>query len=745
MSEAKFLEIEGVKIAVSGLNVPKAAQFATYLANKGAEFGARLIETCVRRDAGEVVVFEVRPERPQDLAYDIRRVERLGAIFDASDQTVPGMYALRPDFPLAPHINQTKSEFPRSLCLYDEAYEDVRLKWTPATFLKRIFFWLSETAKGTLHAKDQPLEPLILASRGHLTVPADFLRTVGKRNRLLHVVSWVDHEGEATFVSKWVVPTGQQPVNVAVPVVLNPQIHGVIRHAPSTLAELDVFCQEGGVDLVRELGSRIRDWLVNKPFPAILDSILFLILVLPKTRTAGGKVESREIRGFLTQVKVQEVGMTLGAIDKSGATAAYVIGEPKLDRISAEKVLIEAVQVHLELEPRTAAEMNGGAFEELRAVAVGAGAIGSQILNNLVRGGFGTWTIVEPDVFLPHNAARHLLPAGVAGMGKGDATARTLNHTILNGASIEVIPASILAPGRHEARADAALGSAALVCDFSASVSVARFLGSSETKARHISAYLNPDGGGLVVAAEDNQRRIRLDWLEMMHYRAILNEPLLRGSLQSSKNRVRYGNSCRDLSFQLAQDDVAIWSGVASKTIKRLTLLPEPALEIYSFDGTGVRAAICPELTKVRSIRCKDWTVRIDGWFVAKLAKLRADKLPNETGGVLLGHFDTHSRICSLVDVLPSPPDSSEWPTNYIRGVEGLSDLVADAEIATLGQIGYAGEWHSHPRGCPATPSRDDLKAYTWLCEHMNAEALPGLMLIVTDRKIIHFVDSQKT
>lgn len=145
----------------------------------------------------------------------------------------------------------------------------------------------------------------------------------------------------------------------------------------------------------------------------------------------------------------------------------------------------------------------------------------------------------------------------------------------------------------------------------------------------------------------------------------------------------------------------------------------------------------------MRSIRHGDWTIRIDDWLVAKLYKFRGDKLPKETGGILLGHFDTHARICSIVDTIPSPPDSTEWPTCYIRGVEGLAARVANAETLTLGQIGYVGEWHSHPRGCPARPSRDDLTAYAWLCDHMNAEALPGVMLIVSDRKAIHFVGSR--
>jgi hypothetical protein len=742
MSEARVLAAGGTKCAYAAMRVPKALQFIAYLRKKGVETGTELIETRRRQDSAEIVVFEVRPERPQDLAYDIRRVERLAAVFGVGDESAPGLFALRSDFPLAPHVNQTTPEFPRSLCLYEEAYEEVRLKWTPANFLRRVHYWLSETAKGTLHAQDQPLEPFILAARNHLILPADFFRSLGDQDRLLHIVSRCENEGETTFIAKWVMPGGKQPINVAIPVGLSPQVHGIIRHAPRTLFELDGFCRTGQVDLVRLLADRIRNWLVNKPFPGILDTFLFLVLVLPKTRTVGGPTETWETRGFLMGNTVQEVGAALGAIDRNGSTAAYVLGDPKMDATLSKNVGIEIIQVHLELGPETAALMNGVASNDVQAVAIGSGAIGSQILNNFVRAGFGKWSIIDPDTFLPHNAARHLLPARAVGMGKAVATAGTLDNTVLNGSAINAIPANILAPGKHQARVDSALAAATLICDFSASVAVSRFLARSDAKARHVSAFLTPSGSGLIVAAEDIKRKIRLDWLEMLHYRAILGEGSLNQSLQSPNSRVRYGNSCRDISARLAQDDVAIWSGMASKVIRRLSQSDDAALEIYSFAGTGIHPAVCTPISKVRSIRHGDWTIRLDEWFVSKLFRLRGDKLPNETGGILLGHFDTHARICSLVDVIPSPPDSGEWPTSYIRGVEGLVAQVGNAETLTLGQTGYVGEWHSHPRGCPALPSRDDLTAYAWLCDHMNAEALPGVMLIVADRKTIHLVGS---
>lgn len=67
-----------------------------------------------------------------------------------------------------------------------------------------------------------------------------------------------------------------------------------------------------------------------------------------------------------------------------------------------------------------------------------------------------------------------------------------------------------------------------------------------------------------------------------------------------------------------------------------------------------------------------DWIICTDEKLISKLSRLRLDKLPNETGGVLLGSFDFERQIIYIVDTIPSPQDSQEWPTLYIRGSQGL-------------------------------------------------------------------------
>ena len=49
---------------------------------------------------------------------------------------------------------------------------------------------------------------------------------------------------------------------------------------------------------------------------------------------------------------------------------------------------------------------------------LGVGALGSMTLLNLVRKGYGCWSIIDDDLMMPHNGARHALPAISSGAPK---------------------------------------------------------------------------------------------------------------------------------------------------------------------------------------------------------------------------------------------------------------------------------------------------------------------------------------
>ena len=309
-----------------------------------------------------------------------------------------------------------------------------------------------------------------------------------------------------------------------------------------------------------------------------------------------------------------------------------------------------------------------------------------------------------------------------------------LESIIRGTGKVKGIPADVMFPGKYAGEIKAALERAEIILDMSASVSTARFLSLNvEGSARRVSLFMNPSGQDLVLLAEDKGRKVRLDQLEMQHYRAIATDDALSGHFQPTEGRRRYGQSCRDVTSTLSQDYVALHSAVGSRAIRETSSAPEARISVWRADSKGnVKKSDIPVSAGIQFERGK-WLVCTDEHLLRKLSGYRAAKLPKETGGVLLGSFDMERKIAYVVDTLPSPPDSVEWPALYIRGARGLKAAVDSISEKTDGMLEYVGEWHSHPVSCPPIPSSDDLQVFAWLTARMEKEGLPPLMLIISD------------
>jgi hypothetical protein len=732
----RLLDAPGEPISVDHLSVAKARDFCRFLLTFGTQMRATFRE-CRRLQGGteDVIVFSVSVERPQRCVYDIRKEEVIAATFSAADDFYPKVLALRADFPAVPHVNLTDSEFPRSLCLYDQPYENIRLSWTPSEFLYRIHHWLAATATGTLHGPDQPLEPLIQGSFSNLIVPSDFFEQQLENAAELFDVIPVGQQGSRiTFaLEKRGAQHGEgRHPSIAAVFRTTPQAQGIMRRQPTDLRQLHEICMAAGLDLGGELRKKLREWYLENRGSEVLKSELFLILLLPKLRNSNLAVEDTECWAFLTLKSVEEVGSRFGVMQKIDGQTGYIIETSDSATQEVPDVPIGLLHVHKALSPQLAARMNAVTPFAGQVVAVGAGSLGSQIINNFARSGFGRWTLIDNDILLPHNCARHLLLPPAVGQSKAIAVAK-ITSLLFDGTPI--VTGKNANAMEDVDDVDSAFLNATAVFDFSASVPVSRKLARSTTKARHLTAFLAPGGASMIVAVEDKKRNVRLDWLEMLHYRAMLRFRALRPSTNEETSGIRYGNGCRDISNELGQDVIGTWAGVATSELRRSVTINDASLIIFNRNANGSIHRRRQSITDVTSVKFNSWTVRIDKWVKAKLARMRSERLPNETGGILLGNFDTYHKICYIIDIIGSPPDSSEWPTSYIRGVKGLREQVENAQARTLGNVTYVGEWHSHPKGCRAKPSEDDLKAYAWLVELMNFDSLPAVMLIVADEE----------
>jgi integrative and conjugative element protein (TIGR02256 family) len=728
-----FRERLGPIVALDQLIVAKARALATHLESDAFPC-AHLVE--VRQlDALSAVAMEVAPEVGQLPKHDIRRREPITVVFGVADQSWPEVLALRPDFPrYLPHLNLRPADFPPSLCVSEQPYEEVKWRWTPGAFLRMILNWLSLTARGELHRDDQPLEPFLAEFEGHLIVPQAILSQTEGIPPLLYgyqCPDGVDSPWNRPVYRLFDKPMGDpngSPRFVAAIFTAPIRQHGVIHHKPATLAELVAMIGSDDFDLLRLMKNRLVAW---KGVRQSLDANPILLIQFPVTRQAGGDIERHDLWAFLLSATVCQIGERLDLWRVQDGKIGTILQPDGTKR--GQDIEIGLLNPHPTLSRARAAELSNvpsGVVE--RIVAIGAGALGSQVAINLTRLGLGPAAIIDEDHVLPHNLVRHASGGDDLGLPKAIAVARASGLIIDETPAAEALAINVLAPGNSAQRVATWLRSADFILDTSASIAVARYLAIDlDAPARRVSLFLNPSGYDLVLLREDAGRFIGLDQLEMQYYWALATREELHRHLEAP-DRVRYARSCRDLSSRISQIAVAIHAGIGSDAICKSTAEPTAAITIWQLaeaDCTVRRLRIdaCP----MRRAYVGDWSVVVGEQLMQDLIAQRAAKLPSETGGVLIGECDTARRRIYLVGSIAAPPDSVEWPTHYIRGSRGLQRKVGEVTDRTDGMLRYMGEWHSHPDGALCRPSPDDRQAYEWLSQHMRTEGYPPVMLIV--------------
>lgn len=672
-------------------------------------------------------------EIPQYPAIPVNRIERVEIV--SVDDDLPTVYC-RADFPIVPHLNILPDD-QKTLCLFDLSYEDVKYMFNANMFLQRIVFWFQQTARGQLHQPNQPLEPFFPGARDGLILRLDnanpFVRL--KQTNTPHGVLYQE------------IPLDDR-ANGQVYTIIDIKIQkvfsqNIINKMPKTLGELDAAfgdsILENLEDYIHQIwGIRqtsVYEEVFQQKETELRNSPVILALRISVARTQGSEPEQRQIKAFRIAQSFQSLFQAFGykQVQKK------LIKTPKLDR--HEQLPLEPYEVLFSYDRLTAHLFNerNPRQKDNRFVQIGLGALGSQVANNCIRSGYGKWVYVDSDVLYPHNLARHCLSPEYIGQNKAQAMQAYANS--LTGAhDPSVIDAIPYCTFDKQALEDIALAvsSSKLIVDCSASVAVGRSVAFELAgSTRAVSFFMNPSGTALIMLLEDPVRSICLDTLEMQYYRMLTRTPSLREHLKSD-HRVLYSSTCRGTSLVYPQDNAAIFSGLCSKAIKECETNNSASISVWSLDGLSLhRHEEAGE--RFDEVYCRDWFVKISTSLISKLYSQRLAKLPNETGGVLIGAFDFAHHICYIVDSIDSPSDSQEYPGAYIRGSNGLLESVTEIEDITIGNLCYVGEWHSHPTAS-TQPSHDDKVLLTAISDYAFVRGNPGIMVIVGNQNYSVFL-----
>jgi integrative and conjugative element protein (TIGR02256 family) len=703
----------------------RAQELVAYLTAAADYPFAQLVSVKVA-NARDLVDLVVEPELAQDRVVPILNSEPIRLSFHHEDLCAPQVFSQRNNFPLElVHTTVDRGEHGRCLCIWEENWSDLRRNLTPQALVERIRDWFSRMARGALHQDGQPLEPLIPAASDTLVIPA------GPPPTEWHLVYATQHQ------ERWTVITEPQPHPNTPPGVpqfaifplrLPAQVHGALHARPYDLEGLRVLVDSMGGDLVRSFG----DWFVGPDQLRASERRMFLLVSTPMLKAAGGNIEGWETWAFMPAESVRELGVRIGRTlyDAESGFLGPRIPPGSPDDLRGIKLFGWRVVQRLD---RARARLLSGnnARGDSALVAIGAGAVGSNIVANTVRAGIGTWTIIDDDIVLPHNTVRQLQGNVAVGLPKAETSRRLVNQLLAEGAATD-IRADVLAPGGQAEAVERAFAAADLVVDFSASPAVLGHLADHPAVKRGASMFFNPDGSDLVVLAEDGERALRLDEAEAQYFLAAAADPRLTGHLDAARlDLVRYANACQDLSRPLPPWQVQTLCGIGSgRLISVLADSGSLGLAWRLDPETSAVTTVAFELSGVRRIVFPRFRLTISEVLLAKMCKLRRGAAPNETGGVLIGSFDLRRGVIHVVDAVPAPPDSRQSPTYFIRGKKDLQPLVDGLTVRSAGTLGYIGEWHSHPDGAGVAPSRDDEGVWRHLREHIDPTGSPYLMVI---------------
>lgn len=690
----------------------------------------------------EVLVVDVECDGvPSRNSAGIQYRERLALCVPENKKAQIEVLALRNSFPVLMHQNNGTRDGAASLCLYFEPTPTVLRTWTPQRLLRRIQWWLEQSAKGELHPADQPVEHLFFASKFELVLPwnIDALRSAGVKMAVLRGPARPD--GGGTVFLRPLSDGGNSLTTLAshIDLTLPPIVQGFVERDPVTLGDLADLLSQRKIDLLPHLIEALCNGVGSEGVSVeAAESFVAIVLHIPVVRASGDLAERISRRAFLIKGNLCELGVKAGALYVHEKRYFAEIQGSVLAREPATEWKSEPIfsMEVLHFPDASAARKQSSLDDEgPRGVLIGAGSLGSALLNLWIRAGWGHWSVIDKDHVKPHNLVRHVAFADHVGELKCDVVTE-LSEAATNGAT-KVTSVRGDACDLEAHAVQEALTTTELVVDASAALEYPRQASFRDDVPRHATAFVTPNGNGSVLMLEDRARSIRLRSLEAQYYRALIRQSWGAKHLEGNLGTYWSGASCRDISVAMPYSRIAAHASTLAEQVMRQAQSAKACVRVWDRDpDNGGVAVYDVEPVAERSIDFGELTVFFDEGLSEYLQALRLSALPNETGGVLLGYHDFNVGAIVLVDALPAPSDSQANRASFERGTAGLLKAVQEASARTAGIVGYVGEWHSHPPGHSATPSRDDLVQLVEISLGMHDDGLPALQLIVGEGDI---------
>lgn len=467
--------------------------------------------------------------------FNIRANERLAIEYNPYSVSIPyAVIALREDFPDTLHQNYHHEVGISSLCLYEEPWCEVERKWTPQKFLDRICNWLILVSKGELHQHNQPLERLFFDSPFEIILPRP---TDEQKNKscysLMLVKSNFDSlNSHATFIFSQNCNFNENNLTNNLMVVnLPPIVHkGTDFISKLTFGSLNDFLKSKiSCNIYLKMRDLLSETLKNDlELSYNLDNkniYTVLILNIFLKRKENQQVERVDSYGFILKKNILDLALHLGllcSLTNANARKFYLIDKSKLSfrhKILDNVPIIPAKITYTLTKSDTQTISDITERKSICGVIAGVGSLGSSIIEIWSRELWGTWTLIDNDIFRAHNIVRHIGKNMQIGQSKVDVVRELVNCNYL--ADLQFCNALAKEFNLEDSQINDVLAEADIFVDATTTLTVPRNISYSDNVPRAVSVFLSPSATSGILLMEDKHRSIRLLSLEGQYYRAI--------------------------------------------------------------------------------------------------------------------------------------------------------------------------------------------------------------------------------
>lgn len=411
----------------------------------------------------------------------------------------------------------------------------------------------------------------------------------------------------------------------------------------------------------------------------------------------------------------------------------------------ASKSLVEHLNYFGPCKPAVLRAVSSQFQRESKKVALlGAGSVGSKIAVSLARTGDYSFWIQDNGLLESHNMARH----GICGPGSptGYPKSLMLHESLAGSLGVESSYGSNdLSRGIVGIPLDTDI-----IIESTGSASVSRNLQSQDFSAQLYQVGLYGEGKLSYLGAEpkNGRRDVRCDDIEAWLYQKGLEDRDVSKLLYEGNNhrRIVVGISCASFTTVMSDPKLNFQASALAERIDthihRWTDKLSHGLGSYGIrttdtgDLTWHRESLSP--TKVWSVSHGniDWEVRLIGCAREQILSQRTERLPNETGGAIIGRIDFAQKVVYVTGINLQPETAVTSPRRFDIDYSYLHRTDQHVLEATVSTLQVLGTWHTHIGSAAA--SNVDRSTYSDLQDKLN---LPFPIMLIAGNNDLEIVN----